>query len=346
MTRDEWLRGLPKVELHLHLEGAIPLGALWRLIEKRGGDPDVPNPAALEERFRYRDFSHFLDVWVWKNGFLTEYEDFTFAAEAVARDLLDQNIIYVEAFYSPGEFRRRGLVPQRLTEAIRCGLDRVPGIQVRLVADLIRDLGPEHAARTLDEISEVRDLDVIGVGIGGSEHEYPPEIFADVFREARRRGFRTSAHAGEAAGTASVWGAIRELQVDRIGHGTRAAEDERLVAHLAKLRIPLEMCPGSNVRTGVVDDISSHPIREFMRRGLLVTVNTDDPAMFGNSLSGEYGDLMDLGLTEREISGLVENAIEASWTDQDTKARLCERLAAHPPAKRCPAHKTSVVDRR
>jgi adenosine deaminase len=331
MTRDDWLHRLPKVELHLHLEGAIPLGALWRLIEKRGGDPEVPDPAALEERFRYRDFSHFIEVWVWKNGFLAEYDDFTFAAEAVARDLLDQNIVYVEAFYSPGEFRGRGLVPQRLTEAIRAGLDRVPGIEVRLVADLIRDLGPEHAARTLDEISEVRDLGVIGVGIGGSENEYPPEPFASVFREARRRGLRTSAHAGEAAGATSVWGAIRELSVDRIGHGTRAGEDERLVAHLAEHRIPLEMCPGSNVCTGVVGDLSSHPIREFMRRGLLVTVNTDDPAMFGNSLSGEYRDLMDLGLTETEIRGLVENAIEASWADRETKVRLRERLAADVP---------------
>lgn len=326
MKYDDWLHRLPKVELHLHLEGAIPLNALWRLIEKRGGDPEVPDPAALEKRFRYRDFSHFIEVWVWKNGFLTEYEDFTFAAEAVARNLHQQNIVYVEAFYSPGDFRRHGLVPQRLTEAIRSGLDRVPGIEVRLVADLVRDCGPEDAARTLEEISEVRDLDVIGVGIGGSEKEYPPELFAGVFREARRRGFRTSAHAGEAAGAASVWGAIRELSVDRIGHGTRAIEDERLVAHLAERKIPLEMCPGSNVRTGVVNDISSHPIREFMRRGLLVTVNTDDPAMFGNSLAGEYTGLMDLGLTETDIHGLVENAIEASWADRVTKARLREQL--------------------
>jgi adenosine deaminase len=327
MAHRDWFELLPKVELHPHLEGAIPLPALWELIQKHGGDPEVPDPAALEERFRYRDFAHFIETWVWKNDFLTEYEDFTFAAAAVARSLLDQNILYAEAFFSAGDFRRHGLEPQPLTEAIRTGLDRVPGVEVRLVADFVRDFGPEHAARTLDEVSEVRDLGVVGVGIGGLEAEFPPEPFADVYREARRRGFRTSAHAGEAAGAQSVWGAIRALGVDRIGHGTRAAEDERLLDHLAENAVPLEMCPGSNIRTAVVPDLASHPIREFMRRGLVVTVNTDDPAMFGNTLAGEYRALAELGVTDSEILGLVRNAIDASWAEPETRRRLRERLA-------------------
>ncbi|MHC4859021.1 MAG: adenosine deaminase [Planctomycetota bacterium] len=326
MAPDDLFHRLPKVELHLHLEGAIPLPALWEIVRKYGGDREVPDPEALAERFRFRDFAHFIDVWVWKNGFLREYDDFTFAAESVARSLLDQNILYVEAFYSPGDFRRHGLVPQRLTEAVRRGLDRVEGVEVNLVADFVRDFGAEHAARTLDEVIEVRDLGVIGIGIGGLEREFPPELFGDVFREARRRGFRTSAHAGEAAGAESVWGAIRELEVDRIGHGTRAAEDERLLAHLAERRIPLEMCPGSNVRTGVVPDLAAHPVRDFMRRGIVVTVNTDDPTMFGNSLAGEYRALVDLGLLEAEIRTLVRNAIDSSWAGEETRGRLEERL--------------------
>ncbi|MHC4471163.1 MAG: adenosine deaminase [Planctomycetota bacterium] len=326
MAPDDLFHRLPKVELHLHLEGAIPLPALWEIVRKYGGDREVPDPEALAERFRFRDFAHFIDVWVWKNGFLREYDDFTFAAESVARSLLDQNILYVEAFYSPGDFRRHGLVPQRLTEAVRRGLDRVEGVEVNLVADFVRDFGAEHAARTLDEVIEVRDLGVIGIGIGGLEREFPPELFGDVFREARRRGFRTPAHAGEAAGAESVWGAIRELEVDRIGHGTRAAEDERLLAHLAERRIPLEMCPGSNVRTGVVPDLAAHPVRDFMRRGIVVTVNTDDPTMFGNSLAGEYRALVDLGLLEAEIRTLVRNAIDSSWAGEETRGRLEERL--------------------
>ena len=130
---------IPKVELHLHLEGAIPLPALWTLVEKYGGDPSVPDAKALAKRFVYRDFTHFIETWVWKSGFLREYEDFTFIAEAVARDLASQNVRYVEAFYSPGDFARHGIELQPLTLAIRKGLDRVGGIRVRLVADMIRD---------------------------------------------------------------------------------------------------------------------------------------------------------------------------------------------------------------
>ena len=208
-----YFRRLPKVELHLHLEGAIPLPALWTLVQKYGGHPEVPTMAALEARFRYRDFPHFIEVWVWKNQFLREYDDFTFIAEEVARDLTAQNVLYAEVFYSPGDFRKQGLTPQRITEAIRRGLEQVPEITIALVTDLIRDHGPEQGMITLEATVEVRrDLGVVGVGIGGSEHEFPPEPFLPVYERARSAGFRTSAHAGEAAGPASVWGAARVPQ--------------------------------------------------------------------------------------------------------------------------------------
>lgn len=200
----DWLVRIPKVELHVHLEGAIPHYALWELIQKYGGDPSCPSWQSLRQRLEYRDFPHFIETWVWKNNFLCKYDDFTLIAEAAAREFACGNIRYVEAFYSPGDFARHGLETQRLTEAIRQGLERVPAVTVRLVADLIRDFGPDRAGRTLAEVNEVRDCGVIGVGIGGSEHEFPPEPFAPVYEEARRMGFRTSAHAGEAAGPESV----------------------------------------------------------------------------------------------------------------------------------------------
>ena len=156
-----WFDCLPKLELHLHLEGAVPLEALWELIRKYGGEPGIPNLAALKKRFEYRDFDHFLEIWSWKNQFLREYEDFTFVAEAVARDLLHQNIRYAEAFYSPADFADHGLGAQRITEAVRLGLRRVPGVRVALVADLVRNLGPEVGAKTLDEVIGVRDLGVV-----------------------------------------------------------------------------------------------------------------------------------------------------------------------------------------
>jgi adenosine deaminase len=321
---------VPKVELHVHLEGAIPLPALAELARKHG-ERDAADVGALHERFRYRDFPHFIETWVWKNGLLRELDDFAFIAEAVARDLAAQNVRYAEAFYSPPDFAKRGLEVGGITEAVRTGFDRVDGIELRLVADLVRDFGPERAARTLEEVAEVRDRGVIGIGIGGSEHEFPPEPFAQVFERARALGFRTSAHAGEAAGPASVRGAIDVLRVDRVGHGTRAAEDPALVDELRRRRIPLEMCPISNVRTGVVADLAAHPIRRFFDRGLLVTVNTDDPAMFQTSLAHEHRELSRVhGFTFDEIRRLIENAVAASWLDDEGRARLLASLRAEP----------------
>jgi adenosine deaminase len=326
----DWFDAVPKVELHVHLEGAIPLPALADLARKYG-EQDAVDIGALRERFLYRDFAHFIDTWVWKNGLLRELDDFAFVAEAVARDLRTQGILYAEAFYSPPDFAVRGLGASGITAAVRAGLDRVRGIEIRLVADLVRDFGPTLAARTLEELCEVRGLGVIGIGIGGSEHAFPPEPFAAVYERAREQGFRTSAHAGEAAGPASVWGALNVLRVDRIGHGTRAVEDPLLVAHLAARGIPLEMCPISNVRTRVVPDLAAHPIRDFFDRGLLVTVNTDDPAMFQTSLAHEYRELHRVhGFTFAEIRKLIENTVAASWLDASGKVRLLESLRADP----------------
>ncbi len=266
-----WYDRLPKVELHLHLEGAIPLAALWSLVQKYGGDPSIPDQAALQRKFKtcYRDFPDFIESWVWKNRFLREYEDFTFFAEAVARDLASQNIRYAEVFYSPPDFTARGLKTQPLTEAIRAGLDHVPEIEIALIADMVRDFGPEKAAVTLAEVNEVKRCGVIGIGLGGSEQAFPAGPFKEVFAEARRLGLHTTSHAGEAAGPESVWAALQVLQAERIGHGTRAIEDERLLDVLAQKAIPVEACPLSNVRTGAVKSIHAHPVRRFVERGLL-----------------------------------------------------------------------------
>jgi adenosine deaminase len=328
--KPDWFDAIPKVELHVHLEGAIPLPALLELERKYDANA-AGSLAALEARFRYRGFSHFIDTWVWKNGFLRELDDFAFIAEAVAHHLREQRVLYAEAFCSPPDFAARGLAVGGIVESIRRGLDRVPGIVVNLVGDLVRDLGPEQAGRTLDALAEVRASGVIGIGIGGSEHAYPPAPFAAVFERARALGFRTNAHAGEAAGPSSVRDAIDALRVDRIGHGTRAAEDPTLVGRLRALRIPIEMCPISNVCTGVVPDLAAHPIRAFFERGLAVTVNTDDPAMFHTSLAREYRELARVhGFTSAEICLLVENAARASWLADGAKAELLARLREDP----------------
>ncbi|MDP6443384.1 MAG: adenosine deaminase [Pirellulaceae bacterium] len=326
----EWIAALPKVELHLHLEGAIPYDALWRLVEKYGGDEELPSVEALRGRLEYRDFPHFIETWIWKNQFIREYDDFEMIAEAVAADLAQQNVCYAEAFYSPRDFAKTGLTLSEITRAMRRGLDKVAEIEVALVADLIRDFGPDSAAQALDELREVRDQGVIGIGIGGSEQDFPPEPFAAVYDRARCFGFRTNAHAGEAAGPASVWGAIRTLQVDRIGHGTRAVEDAELLDYLSETGTPIELCPISNVCTGVIQSIGEHPIGEYLRRGLTVCINTDDPKMFHNTLVDEFDQLRTHhDVTTEQTKALLESAIESSWMAADAKIARLSQLRTH-----------------
>jgi adenosine deaminase len=318
-----WYSKLPKVELHVHLEGAIPHGALFDLIQKYGGDPSLPDVTALAQRFECKNFAQFIDAWSWKNQFLRDYEDFSHIAERTARDMANQNIRYAEMFFSPSLFVRHGLEVQELTHAVRKGLSRVPEIEISLIADLVRDYGPESEMTILKRLNEVKGDNVIGIGLGGSEHEFPPEPFQSLYEEARLMDFHVTAHAGEATGPESIWSAIRHLHVDRIGHGTRAHEDPELLDYLREHRTPLELCPVSNVCTGVVSAIAEHPIREYFDRGLLISVNTDDPMMFGTTLDKEYELLVqECGFTRQEICRLILFGIESSWLSEERKKLL------------------------
>lgn len=325
----EFIGGLPKIELHLHLEGAIPLKALWDLIEKYNGVHEIGSIEQLEKKFRYVDFPHFIRTWVWKNNYLKEYEDFTFFAEAVAKDLESQNIRYVEAFYSPGDFTRHGLNVQKITESIRKGLDKHKNkVEVHLIADLIRDFGPVKGDVWLREIAEVKKYGVIGIGIGGSEQAFPPNAYKAVYELARNFNFKTTAHAGEAAGANSVWSSIKDLKVDRIGHGTRAIEDPALVDYLKQNKIPIEMCPMSNVRIGIVPDLKNHPIKAFYDQELLVSVNTDDPKMFNTTLVDEFMALHEVfGFEATDIKNIMNNAIDSAWCDETKKVKFKKEIS-------------------
>jgi adenosine deaminase len=318
-----WYERVPKVELHVHLEGAIPHEALFALIQKYGGDSSVSDVSALARRFEYKGFPQFIEAWSWKNQFLREYEDFTHIAELTARDMAEQGIRYAEVFFSPSLFVRHGLAVQEVARAVRAGLLRVPEIEIALVADLVRDYGAESEMVTLEQLKEVKGHGIVGIGIGGSEHEYPPAPFKELYAKARAAGFHVNAHAGEAAGAQSIWDAVRELRVERIGHGTRAWEDPELVEYLIAHRIPVEMCPISNVRTGVVRSLREHPIRRYFRAGMVVTVNTDDPKMFQTRLAGEYRLLeQECGFSRSDIRELILSAIRAAWLPEDRKTSL------------------------
>jgi adenosine deaminase len=317
----------PKVELHLHLEGAVPLKVLWEVIAGRG-DPEVGSLEDLRARFAYRDFPHFIDTWWWMTDHLRTADDFTLIAEAVARSLAAQNIVYAETSFSPTDFERHGLTPQVMAVAIRSGLDRVPETSVVLNVDLVRDAGPQRAERTLDAVLEVADQTGIrGITIGGSEQDYPPEPFADVYRRAALGGLRLTAHAGEAAGPESVWGAIRSLGVERIGHGVRSVEDPRLVEHLVEHRIPLEICPTSNLRTGVAAGWDTHPVTRLLAEGAVVTISTDDPALFHCDLAGELRTLAErIGTPAADPETLTHAAISSSGADDGEKRELTARV--------------------
>jgi len=336
-----WLHDLPKIELHLHLEGAIPIPALWKLIENSGGDESVPDITVLKERFRFTDFPHFLATWMWKSQFLKTYQDFTFIAEEFAKSLKGQNIRYAEVFYSPAEHTPKATelgLPYKdlrigeISLALRAGLDRVPGVTVALVPDLIRGLKPETMMRSLDEIEEVREeAGIIGIGLGGAEQLFPPDPYEAVYERARSVDLRTTAHAGEVKGPESIWSAIKKLGVERIGHATSAWLDDSLVSYLLEHQLCLEMCPLSNVRTASIEHIGAHPIRQFFDQGLLVTVNTDDPQMFNNSLEEELETLMEVhDFTAVEICRLLDNGIEGSWLPADAKQTLRDEFHDHP----------------
>ncbi|MCH7833040.1 MAG: adenosine deaminase [Proteobacteria bacterium] len=315
----------------MHLEGAIPYESFWKLVQKYDTSHAFSNIESISEKFRFRDFDQFIDVWTWKNQFLREYEDFTFIAEDIASDLASQNIRYAEVFLSPRDFSQFGLSPQQLIESVRAGLDRVKGVEIALVIDVVRDYGSHCAMQTLAQINEVRDFGVVGIGLGGSESAFPPELFESVFEKARNLGYRTTAHAGEAAGAESIWSAIRNLGVDRIGHGTRAVEDEQLMTYLTEKRIPLEVCPTSNICTGVVRSIEKHPIRRFVNMGIPVTVGTDDPKMFGCDLGGEFHALAEkLEFTADEIRSLILCGIRSSWLPNDRKQQLEQEFVTDP----------------
>jgi adenosine deaminase len=317
---------MPKVELHLHLEGAIPLETLLKLAQKNIKEPKINTIYDLRNKLTYSDFEHFIDMWKWKNTLITTERDFEEISYQVLSGLHQQNVKYVEAIYSPGDYRKRGFSIQSITEQIIEGKERAYrdfGIKCELIIDLCRDDGPITGIQRLDAVMPFLGHGVIGVGIGGSEQNFPPEPYAELYREAHRCGFRLTAHAGEAAGASSIWGAIEKLRVERIGHGVRAYEDPKLIALLKDKQIPLEMCINSNVKTHVCKSFESHPFKDYFKQGLMLTVNSDDPTMFDSTLTDEYIILVEkLGFSLSEIKQLSMNGIEASFMSPQMKKQL------------------------
>jgi adenosine deaminase len=327
-----FIAGLPKAELHLHIEGALEPELMFALAERNGVMLPAPSVEALRAAYRFRDLQGFLDLYYQGTGVLVHEQDFYDLARAYLEKARQQNILYAEIFFDPQAHTRRG-VP---FEAVIDGLHRAIadagtglGIRAQLILCFLRDLPEDDALATLEQALPYRDR-ILGVGLDSAERGHPPERFARVFARARAAGFHAVAHAGEEGPAAYIAHALDVLHAERIDHGVRCLEDPDLVARLVRDRIPLTVCPLSNVRLAVVPDLAHHPFPELLERGLFVTLNADDPAYFGGDLNENYRAVAEAFALRREtLCALARNSFEAAFLDDATKAAYIAQVDAY-----------------
>jgi adenosine deaminase len=330
MTRAE-IVALPKVQLHCHLEGTLHRDRFRELAAHHGVDIGTRGTVPLEATYDFLTFGEFLLLFRDVASVLREPADFAALAADFAADAAAQNVRYAEVFVSPSVWTwfHHGIDVEGTFAAMRAALDaaqRRHGVEVAFICDLTRNFGVERALETARLALAMRKHGVIGVGLGGDEAKWPPGLFEEPFSFAREHGLRTVAHAGEAAGAASVRDAVERLGAERIGHGVRSIEDPAVVAMLAERRIPLEICPTSNRLTGAAPAGRPHPMGELDAAGVIVTIDADDPALFGTTLIDEYAEV-DRILGRNAVERFAANAIEASFAPDDLKARLRAELA-------------------
>lgn len=320
----ESFRLLPKAELHLHLEGTVRAETLLELRQRRG------QPASLTEvepLYHYNDFFGFLMAFKALTEDLKTPEDYELITYRLLEQLSKENILYAEVYVSVGVCLWRKQDFPAVFEGLERGRERGQrdfGAALVWIFDAVRQFGPESAQSVFQLAAEFRDRNVVGVGIGGDELKAPPELFRDAYRYAADQGLRLTVHAGESAGPQSIWGALN-LGAERIGHGLTAFEDPELIEELAVRQIPLEICLTSNLRTGCCGKISDHPLRRYFDQGLMVTLNTDDPALFETSLTKEYQLAQaEFGFSDDHLRELARNSFEASFLPAEKKVEFLD----------------------
>ncbi|MEU9981279.1 adenosine deaminase [Streptomyces sp. NPDC050856] len=328
-----FIAGLPKAELHVHHVGSASPRIVAELAA-RHPDSKVPtDPEALADYFTFTDFAHFIDVYLSVVDLIRTPEDVRLLTYEVARDMARQNIRYAELTVTPFSSTRRGIDEKAFMAAIedaRVAAAGELGVILRWCFDIPGEAGLEAAEETTRLAVDLRPEGLVSFGLGGPEIGVPRPQFKPYFDRAVAAGLHSVPHAGETTGPGTIWDALTELRAERIGHGTSAPQDPRLLAHLAEHRIPLEVCPTSNIATRAVTDIEAHPIKEMVAAGVLVTVNSDDPPMFGTDLNSEYEVAARLlGLDERGVADLARNAVEASFLDPAGKARITAEIDAY-----------------
>ena len=315
----DFIQKLPKAELHLHLEGTVEAPTLAELSRRHAGAQPLPgnkyeqsgplqelSRAEIAQLYQYRDFQGFMMAFKAVTERLRESEDYELITYEMMRRLQSQNILHAEVYVSVGVVHWRGqefaAIFEGLERARRRG-EKDFGVSLLWIFDAVRHFGAHPALRVAEEAIRCREKSdaVVGFGIGGDERRGPAEIFREVFRKARDSGLRLTAHAGETAGPESVWAAIN-IGAERIGHALTAGEDPELMAVLAERQIPIEVCVSSNLRTQCCRSLAEHPVKKYFDAGLMVTLSTDDPAMFGTSLVKEYELLRrEFGFTDEQL---------------------------------------------
>jgi aminodeoxyfutalosine deaminase len=328
-----FIAGLPKAELHVHQVGSASPRIVAELAA-RHPDSKVPtDPEALADYFSFTDFAHFIEVYLSVVDLIRTPEDVRLLTFEVARDMARQNIRYAELTVTPFSSTRRGIDENAFMAAIedaRKAAEAELGVVLRWCFDIPGEAGLEAAEETARLAVDLRPDGLVSFGLGGPEIGVPRPQFKPYFDRAIAAGLHSVPHAGETTGPQTIWDALNDLRAERIGHGTSATQDPKLLAHLAEHRIPLEVCPTSNLATRAVRDLDEHPVKEMVAAGVLVTINSDDPPMFGSDLNNEYTVAARLlQLDERGLADLAKNAVEASFLDPAGKARIVAEIDAY-----------------
>ncbi len=329
---------LPKAELHVHIEGTFEPEQIFAFAERNGVALKYPSVEALRAAYRFTDLQSFLDLYYEAMSALRTEQDFEELALAYFKRAQSQNVKHAEIFFDPQAHVQRGIRFETVIDGLWSALRRSErdfGISAKLIMCFLRDLPQRSAMETLESALPFQDR-IVAVGLDSAELGNPPSKFALVFERARAHGLLAVAHAGEEGPPAYVWDALDNLKVSRVDHGVRSMEDPRLVERLVRTRIPLTVCPLSNVRLRVVPSLADHPLRRMLDAGLVATVNSDDPAYFGGYLDQNYEQSAQaLGLTDADVVQLACNSFEAAFMDDGTRQRYYG--AVHDAAREEPA---------
>ncbi|KAA1418823.1 adenosine deaminase [Nocardioides humilatus] len=336
--RDGFIAGLPKAELHVHHVGSASPRIVSELAARHPGA--VPSDLGeLRKFFEFRDFAHFIQVYLAVVDLVRTPEDIRYLTYEIGREMAEaQSLRYAELTCTPytsvlPHDPDRGMAIEAYTEAIedaRLAVERDFGLVLRWIYDIPGESGLPAAEETVRFALDHAPEGLIAFGLGGPEVGVDRSQFKDVFDRARAAGLHSVPHAGETTGPETIWTSLRDLGAERIGHGTSAAEDPALLAHLAAEGIPLEVCPSSNVATRAVASLAEHPLPKFVEAGVIVTINSDDPPMFGTTLNNEYAIAADLlGLDESGVADLARAAVRASWAPDDVKTRVLGEIDAY-----------------